>query len=214
MKGVKFGDYHSYYEWGLVLSPGKVIESPKPKTKYVEVEGSDGVLDFTESFGGVKYNNRTLSFPFSKPEIVPGGYEALYSVVQDALQGKKMQIILDDDPSHYYVGRVTINEWKSNKNIGEIVIECDCEPYKYKLEETVISQAVTGSATITLNNSRMKVVPKITTSAQFTIAFDGYTGTFSAGTFTIPELELVEGENTVNVTGTGNISFVYREGRL
>lgn len=214
MKGIKFDNYHSYYEWGLVLSPGKVIESPKPKTKYVEVEGSDGVLDFTESFGGVKYNNRTLSFPFSKPEIVPGGYEALYSVVQDALQGKKMQIILDDDPSHYYVGRVTINEWKSNKNIGEIVIECDCEPYKYKLEETVISQAVTTSATITLQNSRKKVVPKITTSSEMTISFNGYTGTFSAGTFTIPELELVEGANTVTVTGTGNISFVYREGRL
>ena len=214
MKGVKFGNYHSYYEWGLILSPGKVIESPKPKTKYVEVEGSDGVLDFTESFGGVKYNNRTLSFPFSKPGIVPGGYEALYSVVQDALQGKKMQIILDDDPSHYYLGRVSINEWKSNKNIGEIVIECDCEPYKYKLEETVVSQAVTDSATITLNNSRKKVVPLITTSSEFTIAFNGYTGTFSAGTFTIPELELVEGANTVTVTGTGNISFVYREGRL
>ena len=213
MKGVKFGNYHSYYEWGLILSE-KEIGSPKPKTKYVEVEGSDGVLDYTEYFGDVKYENRSLSFKLAKPNIVPGGYEALYSVVQDYLQGKKMQIILDDDPAYYYLGRVTINEWKSSKRIGEIVIECDCEPYKYKLEETVVSKAVSSSATITLSNSRKKAVPLITTDAQFTIAFDGYTGTFSAGTFTIPELELVEGANTVTVTGTGNISFVYREGRL
>ncbi len=213
MKGVRFGNYHSYYEWGLILSE-KEIGSPKVKTKYVEVEGSDSVLDYTEYFGDVKYENRTLSFVFAKANIIPDGFLALFSVVQDALQGKKMQIILDDDPSHYYLGRVSINEWKSNKNIGEIVIECDCEPYKYKVAETVISQAVTGSATITLNNSRKKVVPKITTSSQMTISFNGYTGTFSAGTFTIPELELVEGANTVNVTGTGNISFVYREGRL
>ena len=213
MKGVKFGNYHSYYEWGLILSE-KEIGSPKAKTKYVEVEGSDSVLDYTEYFGDVKYENRTLSFVFAKANIIPDGFLALFSVVQDALQGKKMQIILDDDPSHYYLGRVSINEWKSNKNIGEIVIECDCEPYKYKVAETVVTKAVTGSSTITLNNSRKKVVPKITTSSQMTISFNGHTGTFSAGTFTIPELELVEGANTVTVTGTGNISFVYREGRL
>lgn len=213
MKGVKFGNYHSYYEWGLILSE-KEIGSPKPKTKYVEVEGSDSVLDYTEYFGDVKYENRTLSFVFAKANIIPDGFLALFSVVQDALQGKKMQIILDDDPSHYYLGRVSINEWKSNKNIGEIVIECDCEPYKYKVAETVVTKAVTGSSTITLNNSRKKVVPKITTSSEMTISFNGYTGTFGAGTFTIPELELVEGANTVTVTGTGNISFVYREGRL
>lgn len=213
MKGVKFGIFHSYYEWGLIPSE-KEIGSPKPKTKYVEVEGSDGVLDYTEYFGDVKYENRTLTFKFSKANIVPDGFLALYSVVQDYLQGKKMQIILDDDPAYYYFGRIGINDWKSAKRIGEIVIECDCEPYKYKIDETVVSQAVTGSATITLNNSRMKVVPRITTSSEMTISFNGYTGTFSAGTFTIPELELVEGVNTVTVTGTGNISFVYREGRL
>jgi phage-related protein len=213
MKGIKFGNYHSYYEWGLILSE-KEISSPEPKTYHVEVEGSDSVLDYTDYFGEVKYKNRTLSFKFAKMNIVPDGFLALYSLVQDTIQGKKMQIILDDDPAYYYVGRVQINEWKSSRGLGDIVIECDCEPYKYKIEETVVAKAVTGSATITLANSRKKVVPLITTDAQFTIAFDGYSGTFNAGTFTIPELELVEGNNIINVTGTGNISFVYREGRL
>lgn len=213
MKGVKFGSYHSYYEWGLILSE-KEIGSPEPKTNYIEVEGSDAVLDYTEYFGDIKYKNRLLSFKFTKMKVIPDGFLALYSLVQDTIHGRKMQIILDDDPAYYYLGRVKINEWKSNKKIGEIVIECDCEPYKYKVEETVVAKAVTGSATITLANSRKKVVPVITTNAEMTIAFNGYSGTFGAGTFTIPELELVEGNNTVTVTGTGNISFVYREGRL
>jgi len=213
MKGVKFGSYHSYYEWGLILSE-KEIQSPEPKTNYIEVEGSDSVLDYTEYFGDIKYKNRLLSFKFTKMNVIPDGFLALYSLVQDTIHGRKMQIILDDDPAYYYLGRVKINEWKSSKKIGEIVIEVDAEPYKYKLEETVVTKAVTGSATITLNNSRKKVVPLITTNAEMTIAFNGYSGTFSAGTFTIPELELVEGNNTVTVSGTGNISFVYREGRL
>lgn len=213
MKGVKFGNYHSFYEWGLILG-SKEIGSPRPKVNQIEIEGGDGVLDLTEFSGEVKYENRSLSFKFSKTNIVPDGFLALYSLVQDLIHGKKMQVILDDDPNHFYYGRVTINEWKSNKNIGEIVIDVDAEPYKYKLTETVVSKAVSGTATITLNNSRKRVVPIITTDAELTLSFGNYSGTFSKGTFTIPELELIEGANVVTVTGTGNISFSYREGGL
>jgi len=213
MKGVKFGNYHSFYEWGLILG-SKEIGSPEPKVNQIEIEGGDGVLDLTEFFGEVKYKNRPLSFQFSKTNIVPDGFLALYSLVQDLLHGKKMQVILDDDPNHFYYGRVTINEWKSNKNIGEIVIDVDAEPYKYNLTETVVSKTVSGTATITLNNSRKRVVPIITTDAEMTIVFGNYSGTFSKGIFTIPELELIEGANAVTVTGTGNISFSYREGGL
>lgn len=141
MKGVKFGGLHSFYEWGLILSE-KEIEPPKPKTKTVDVEGADGVLDYTEAFGDVKYQNRQLSFKFYKANIVPDGFLALFSVVQNALHGKKLQVILDDDPAHYYLGRVTINEWKSNKRLGEITIEVDADPYKYKVAETVVARAV------------------------------------------------------------------------
>lgn len=213
MKGVKFGGFHSFYEWGLILS-SKEIKSPAPKINQIEIEGGDGVLDLTDFFGDVKYENRSLSFNFSKTNIVPDGFLALYSLVQNTIHGKMMQVILDDDPAHYYYGRVTINEWKSNKNIGEIVIEVDAEPYKYKLNETVLTVAVSGEDTVVLTNSRKRVVPQITTDAEFTISFDGYSGTFSAGTFTIPELVLKEGAKAVTVTGTGNITFRYREGGL
>lgn len=213
MKGVKFGGLHSYYEWGLILS-SKEIKAPKPKTKEIEVEGRDGTLDYSEYFGEVKFENRQLSFNFSKMNIVPDGFLALFSVVQNALHGQKMQVILDDDPAHYYYGRVLVNEWKSNKRLGEIVIEVDAEPYKYKVAETMISQDVTGAAEIVLTNSKMPVVPEITTTAAMTIAFDGFTAAVQAGTFRLPELQLKEGQNRVSVTGTGTISFAYREGSL
>ena len=47
-----------------------------------------------------------------------------------------------------------------------------------------------------------------------TITFGGTSTIVNAGTFTIPTLELVEGNNTVTVTGTGNITFTYQEGGL
>lgn len=213
MKGVKFGNYHSYNEWGLILG-SKEISSPEPKVNQIEVEGGDGVLDLTEFFGEVKYKNRKLSFTFSKLGVVPDGFLALYSVVQNAIHGKSMQVILDDDPNYFYYGRVTVNEWKSNRTIGEIVIEVDAEPYKMKLSETVVTKAVAGTDTIVLTNSRKRVVPTITTTASMNFSFGSYSATVGAGTFIIPELELKEGNNTVTVTGTGTVTFRYQEGGL
>lgn len=213
MKGVKFGDYHSFNDFSLILS-SKTIGTPSPKTETIDIPGGDGVLDLTDFFGDVKYNNRELSFEFST--VVPQvEFMDLFSRVQNALHGQKMQIILDDDSEWYYVGRITVSEWKAEKSIGRLTIDCDCEPYKYKLTETEVTRAVDGTTSqITLTNSRKRVVPTITTDAEFKVAFTGFSGTYSAGTFTIPELVLAEGKTVVRATGTGNIIFRYREGVL
>lgn len=213
MKGVTFGSLHSFTEWGLILSE-KDIKSPKAKTKEVDIAGGDGVLDYTEYFGGVKYENRQQTFRFSKANIVPADFLTLFSTVQNALHGKKMKIILDDDPDHYYIGRVSVNEWKASKRLGEITIDVDAEPYKYSVTETVVTQAVSGTTPMILTNSKMPVVPTITTTVAMTIAFGGYSVEAKAGTFRIPELQLAEGQTAVTVTGEGSITFRYRQGSL
>ena len=38
--------------------------------------------------------------------------------------------------------------------------------------------------------------------------------TLSAGSYMLPELELVEGDNFVTATGTGTVTFRWREGEL
>lgn len=212
MNGITFGGFHSYRDFSLILAP-KTIGTPSPKTEVIDIPGGDGVLDLTEFFGEVKYNNRQLSFDFST--IVPQSqFMTLFSTVQNALHGQKMNIVLDDDPDWYYIGRITVNEWKADKNIGKLTIDCDCEPYKYKQDQTVITQEISGSGTVTLTNGRRRVVPTITTTAAMTIAFGGSSWATSAGTFVIPELELVAGENIITVTGTGTITFTFQEAEL
>ena len=212
MKGVSFGDFHSYRDFSLILSQ-KTIGTPSPKTEAIDIPGGDGVLDLTEFFGEVKYNNRNLSFEFSS--IVPqSDFMNQFSHIQYALHGQKMRIILDDDPEWYYIGRISVSEWKAEKAVGKLTIDCDCEPYKYRLAETVVAVVVNGTNSVVLPNGRKRVVPEITTDAEMKITFGAYTGTFDAGTFTIPELVLAAGRNTVKVTGAGNISFRYREGVL
>ena len=214
MKGVLFGDKHSYYEWGLILQK-KEIEAPEPKINQIELEGRDGVLDLSDFFGEVKYKNRSLSFQFAKKEIVQDGFLALFSVVQNALHGKVMNVILDDDPSYFYKGRVTINEWKSEKNLGQIVIEVDAEPYKYKVQETVaVVDVVNDSMEVVLPNGRKKVVPTIDITGNINLTFGANYYSLSEGRYILPAVRLEEGENVITVSGTGKATFTYREGGL
>ena len=144
MKGITFGNYHSYRDFGLILS-SKVIGSPTPKTELIDIPGGDGVLDLTEFFGEVKYNNRTLTFEFSA--MVPQSqFMTLFSKAQNALHGQKMNISLDEDPEWYYIGRLSVPEWKAQKGIGKLTIVCDCEPFKYKRQKTVVSATLDGKS--------------------------------------------------------------------
>lgn len=212
MKGITFGNHHSYNDLKLILE-SKEIGSPEVKENKVDIPGADSSLDLTDFFGEPKYEDVTHKFNFST--IVPQAqFLSLFSTVKNALHGKKMRIILDDDPLFFYLGRIKVLPFTNEKNIGKISVECDCEPYKYKLAKTVVSTAVNGTKTISLTNGRKRAVPEITTTASMTISFGEHTWASASGTFTLPELELVEGVNTVTVTGTGNITFTWQEGNL
>lgn len=212
MKGITFVGYHSYKDLHLLLN-SKVIGSPEVKKQKIDIPGADGDMDLTDFFGEPKYENVQHKFEFST--IRPHAeFLSQYSAVKNAIHGKKGRIILDGDPSFFYTGRCSVSEFTDEKGIGKITVTCDCEPYKYKQEMTVVSKTIIGTETITLTNARKRAVPTITTTADMTISFGGGIWTNRAGTFTIPELELVEGENIVAVTGTGAISFTWREAVL
>lgn len=212
MKGIMFGTLHSYDDLNLILT-SKEIGSPAVKEKKIDIDGADGALDLTEFFGEAKFENVTHKFEFTT--IVPTEqFFSLFSNVKNALHGKKMRIILDSDPLFYYVGRLKVSSFTNEKNIGKITVEADCEPYKYKLAKTVKSFTVNGTQAITLKNGRKRAVPSITTTASMNIVFGEFTWAVQAGTFTLPELELTEGNNNVTVTGVGNITFTYQEAGL
>lgn len=131
MHGVTFDTKHSYRAWGLMLKVRPEISPPKPQLKLVQVPGSNKIIDLTEKLTGeVKYEMRRIKCIF----CVVGGrsqWPAVYSAVLDDVHGKRMQIITDDDPNYYYIGRVWVNQWESEEAIATIVIEADVEPFKY-----------------------------------------------------------------------------------
>lgn len=212
MKGITFGELHSYRDLKLLLNKPE-IGAPPVKKKELDIEGADGSLDYTDFFGRPTFGNVTHKFAFSS--IIPRSDQLTqYTQIKNALHGQKLRIILDDDPGFYYVGRCYVSSYTNEKGIASIDVECECEPYKYKLARTVVSRAISGTEVITLTNGRKRAVPEITATAPMTIVFGGGSWANAAGTFVIPELELVQGENPVTVTGAGTITFTWQEGDL
>lgn len=134
MNGVTFGAYHSYDDFSLILT-SKEIAAPKTKTVKIDIEGADGSIDLTDFFGEPKYEDCTHKFQFST--IVPQSeFLTLFSTIKNAIHGKKLKISLDADPSFFYVGRCFVSAFTNEKNIGKVSVECECEPYKYKIQAT------------------------------------------------------------------------------
>lgn len=212
MKGVKFDNLHTYDDFSLILS-SKKIGVPQPKTELLEVPGADEMLDFTEFFGDVKYENRKLEFEFTTL-VQQSEFMTLFSRIQNALNGKRMKIVLDDDKDFYYSGRVSVKEWLADQSIGKITIECDCNPYKLKQDKTVASYVVTTEKIVTLENLRKHVVPLFKSTAEMGIEFHGNYYSMSAGESRFPAIVLKEGETVLKLKGSGTVTIEYQEGGL
>ena len=212
MKGVRFGDYHSYDDLHLILTE-KEIGAPEPKLQYVEIPCADGKLDFTDAFGGVRYSNRSLSFSFQCIEPYDD-FLHLFSEIQGRIHGRRLKVIIDDDPGFYYIGRVSVDSWRADRRIGEINVDVDAEPYKYVVFRTVMSHTVTETKAIYLPNLMKPAMPLVSCSASMDIAFNGDSFHFDAGDSQESALVLKEGSNLLEITGTGTIIFDYQEASL
>lgn len=231
MKGVMIGEKHSYNDFGLILS-SKEISPPKPQTKSVDVPMRDGSIDLTEAVADeVKFKDRTITLNFTVIDPV-NTWATKISEIQNYLHGQRMKIIFDDDCAFYYIGRISVNEWASSKNIGTLVIEGKVEPFKYDIlssavdwewdvfdfDEGIINETgqlvVDGETTITLICRRKRMFPTFIASAEMNVTFEGETYLLKAGEQKVYDIFFAEGENTLTFTGNGTISIDYIGGSL
>ena len=213
MSDIRFGTKWAHADYGLIVAP-YAIPMPEPQMNFVEIPGRDGALDLSEAFGTVRYTDRII--PLTLYARAP--FDTSISAFAADVHGRRMNVIFDRDPTYYYDARMTIEDVERHAGYCELSLECRAKPYKLEHFETAITVLPTGSATVTLTNTRMPVVPVITVSAGMTLTFTllgkDYTVNLSAGTHIIPSLVLMEGDTEIGITGTGRITFTYRKGAL
>jgi hypothetical protein len=199
----------------------------------VNIPGGDGLLDLTTSLAGrPTYNNRIGSWTF----IVQNGFmdwTALYSEIMVYLHGQQFRAILEDDPAYYYEGRFSVNQWKSDKEYSQIVIDYNVGPYKKEINNTgadwlwdpfnfetgIIRNyknlSVLTSLTVVIEGDMMDSVPVIICSKSgMSVTYEGTTYNLSRGANTIADIVLHTGENTLVFYGNGMITIENTGGRL
>jgi len=166
---VTIGSYNTLTRWHLVPAGRPVINPPDPITSYVDVPGSSGGLDLTEALAGyTTYSNRTGSISFH----VLNDHDTWTNIYQDIvnkIHGRKLKLVLEDDPDWYYMGRYTVS-WTSNNDgtWSDVQIDYNLEPYKYNKNPVTLEGTVNGgnytdisSSSIFGNDIAQPVIPKV-----------------------------------------------------
>lgn len=232
--GINYGEFNTLTDWGLITNE-VVISPPEPKTQYVDIPSVDGQLDFTTALTGeVPYKNRKITGTFTVMDKRES-WDEKFSTIMDMIHGKYLKIIKDTDPEYYYVGRVTVNSWKSNKRTAQIVIDADVYPYKYSInstldpwlwDDTIFSpdyyiqefnqMQVDGEKTITLVGGAKNIAPKFIVASDegMTVTYAGHTYDLPNGTSRVLGITLKHGDNLLTFTGYGTVSVEYRKARF
>lgn len=133
-----FGGKHTWEDWGLVPLSRPYVSPPKVKTNTLEINGANGVVDLTEvPLGFPTYQNRTGSWEFAMANdrvFTEGGqplpWDKHLELIMGYLHGRTVALVLTDDMSYYYSGRVQITQVSADTMYTKITMEYDLYPYK------------------------------------------------------------------------------------
>ncbi len=139
---------NTYDAWHLIPSSRPVISPPIERTKFVTVGGRSGSLDYSQSLTHKPvYDNRTGKIEFYVENDWWDSWETAYTTITEALQGKRVELALEDNPTHYYKGLLWVNGWKSQKGNSVITLEYNLHP---TMESRPVQQLVLNRTAVTL----------------------------------------------------------------
>ena len=143
---------HTSLDWFLSPVERPSIDKAEAKENYIDIPGTNGGLDLTESLTGFplyKYiegsfefkvlNDRKLPTINSKCELQSEqdiSWDYLNRDIRTFLNGKELYMMLEDDPSLYYFGRFTVERYDASESANsKITITYKVYPYKRLCKE-------------------------------------------------------------------------------
>ena len=229
---------NTWTDWHLIPSSRPAIAHPSFVSKYIEIPGSDGMLDLTDYLTGTAVlGPRQGSLGFYVANKFEN-WETIRQNIVNAIHGKRMKIMLQDDPGYYYEGRFTVGNWESGADHSAISISYQLDPYKMNIRpegsdyptlwdpfnfETDYDYSV-FYPNVTVTNSEVKTFdihtlnfpfePIITWVSGDVIATFGGVGKRlnSEGSVTLGKA--TNGMNRLIITGNGTVKVYWRGGSL
>ena len=180
--GVTFGDYHTYNDWGLVLTGPVAVSLPVAQTNLIEIPGRSGLLDLSEALTGAPaYSSRTLRANLAAL-VAPEDWASMYATILNAIHGQRLNIVLDEDPDYYLTGRVTVEEPTWQDGFWRLTISAVCDPYRLRPYVSQVEADLAATDTVLeLDNDAMPTPLTAAVTAETVLTWDGASIALSAG---------------------------------
>lgn len=188
------------------------------RKQLVTVPGRDGELDLSTVLtdGSPRYGSRTLTATLERSDGTRLEREAAIDTMINWLDGWRLNITLPDDIGHYITGRVHVAKDYNDPAHAAVTVTAVCDPWRYNNYETIISldAGETAQEAKLTNSGRRTVVPVIQITGEVSLVYGTYTWTLGAGTYQLPDLTVPQGGVLITYSGTGALTFTYREAVL
>lgn len=124
---------NTWEDWYLIPVSRPTMSIPGAQSKFVEIPGMDGSYDISDYLrSDTAFADRSGSFEFAVDND-HAEWLTIYRSIVTFLHGQRLKMILTDDPEWYYVGRFTVDEWKSEPSRSKITISYRVAPFKYSI---------------------------------------------------------------------------------
>ena len=212
----------------------KVVGMPAKQKIMQPLPFTSSVIDLSEIYGCQTYDERQYEITFLVRNHQDYSKDRLYTMWTKTVNwlmnpGHKVKLVDDIMSNYYYLAEVQKEpDWEEFRSYGKLKVEFTCYPFRiselaegndiwddFNFELDIAQNTVyeiNGSKTITLFNvGSNSVAPQLISTAPFTITMNNQQFTLGAGTYDSPDFMLQIGENTLTVTGTGKLSFVWHK---
>lgn len=229
--GITFADqWHTERDWNL--HPVRIyISMPEVKEQVIDIPGGDGAIDLSEINGRPMYGMRTVELEYHLRNVDNEKWNSIYSEIGAAITGKKVKMVLDDDPDHYYMARLKVDGEKTDYVNAELTFSGTAEPFKYDLTatnepwlwdtfnfETGVIREI-EEVEITAENNKVTIIgagidtPPVFVVSQadnLKLTYGGRTYTLKVGRNRFPAVRVGKEDVTLTFSGTGKFEVEYR----
>lgn len=129
--------YHSITDFNLAIQNTDYLGDPVlDESNIFFVPGRSGPLDLNDVvFGGPTFQYRRIFIIFGGIDD-PDDWDARISTYRNLFHGKIVKLTFDNDPTHYWTGRATIEAFDRNRALGSFEFHINyADPYKYLISD-------------------------------------------------------------------------------
>lgn len=208
-----FGHSNTWRDFHLFPTKRPFVAPPEPVLKIEEVEGMTGVLDYSnvlQNFLTYKDSEGTWEFRFIQDDENKYTWLDCKNDIYRQIHNKYIsKIILEDDPTHFYYGRVYVESFTNNQQTTTVTFHYKLYPFKQKIKEKDTKETINGiMQAIYTNGSNRIVNVDIYCSKHMELTMDGKTYQLEKGSnFSV--IRFKPGTNEVKIRGKGYFYLSY-----